>query len=456
MDQFSPTPFIPPAPTPPAAPLPLRGFLRAIRTNSLTLWPESAYHQDITQRRFIGRSNVLLCCPDAIHHVLVDNHANYRRSRASIRILRPIAGDGLLLSQGESWRQQRRTIAPALAPRVLPMLTRHIAATTQEVMPRLAAQAERDVDLLAEMQALALEIAGRSMFSLETQQFGPAMRREITIFGARHAQPHLMDMVLPPSVPTIRDVGRHVFRRRWMRLIDAIMQARLQAPATDAPRDLFDLLRLARDPETGAGFSMHELRDQIATMILAGHETTALTLCWALTLLAQAPDWQDWVAEEAAGAELTRDAAATTLTRLPRTRAVISETLRLFPPIFTMVREVARPDRIGALILAPTDVVMIAPWVLHRHHKLWDRPAAFDPTRFLPGAPPPPRFAYLPFGAGPRVCIGAQFALAEATIVLAAVIQRFQVSLASDRPVLPVGVITTRPDHAPPFRLRAR
>ena len=162
-------------------------------------------------------------------------------------------------------------------------------ACADEAIALLAAQTSEPLDLLAAMQNLALEIAGRSMFSLETRQYGAAMRRLLTEFNMRYARPHLLDMVLPPSIPTPRDLGRRRFQRRWMALIDEIMQERMSAPATDAPRDLFDLLLAARDPETGEGFSHDQLRDQIATMILAGHETTAVTLFWSLLLLAGAP-----------------------------------------------------------------------------------------------------------------------------------------------------------------------
>ena len=320
----------------------------------------------------------------------------------------------------------------------------------------LGAQADQPVDLLASMQFVALQIVGRSMFSLEMQQYGAAIRRLIAEFARRYAQPHLFDMVLPPSVPNARDIGRWLFQRKWMRLIETIMDARLRLPETDGPRDLFDLLRAARDPETGAGFSAPELRDQIATLMLAGHETTAVALFWALVLLAQAPEEQDRMAAEVADVDLGAQNAFGSLSRLPFTRAVVNETLRLFPPVFTMVREAIGPDRIGDIVLNRNDIVMIAPWVLHRHYKLWDRPAEFDPARFLPGAPAPPRFAYMPFGAGPRVCVGAQFALTEATVVLASVIQRFHVTLQDSRPVLPRAIISTQPDHAPLFRLRPR
>jgi cytochrome P450 len=394
---------------------------------------------------------VLLNAPNAIHHVLVDNHANYRRSAASVRILRPITGDGLLLSMGEAWRLQRRTVAPALGPRVIPLLCRHIMASTREALERLD---QPGVDLLTFIQTLTLDIAGRSMFSLETRQFGPDMQRLLTEFGERFARPHLFDMLLPPSVPTLRDWRRARFSKRWMGLIETMMLQRRGNPnPTEQPRDLLDLLIAARDPDTGMGFSPMELRDQVATLLLAGHETTAVTLFWACVMLANASDIQDWMAEELRTVDLTEDGVST---KLVRTRAVVNETLRLFPAAFTLVREAILPDQVGALQLPRRAVVMIAPWVLHRHHAFWSEPGAFDPARFLPGAPPPPRFAFMPFGTGPRICVGAQFAMAEAVLVLAALVQRFHVVLRDKRPVLPVAVVTTQPDHAPMFLLTRR
>ena len=453
MDTLPRERFVPPVPTPPPAPLPVREFLRAIRENALTIWPEAAYRDEIVVRRFLGRSNVLLNAPEAIHHVLVDNHANYRRSPATIRILRPIVGNGLLLSNGEAWRLQRRTVAPALGPRVIPLLCRHIIAAAHEALDRLRPDA--DLDLLAFMQSLTLDIAGRSMFSLETRRHGAAMRMLLTEFGEHFARPHLFDMLLPASIPTVRDWRRARFSKRWMHLIEAMMGERAASPnqAEDKPRDLLDLLRSARDPETGTGFSPAELRDQVATLILAGHETTAVTLFWACVLLARA-DWvQDWLAEELAGIDLADESVPA---RLIRTRAVVNETLRLFPAAFTLVREAVQPDRIGDLLLPRRSVVMIAPWVLHRHHAYWTDPGAFDPLRFMPEAPPPPRFAFMPFGAGPRICVGAQFAMAEAVLVLASLVQRFRLGLAGSQPVMPIAVVTTQPDHAPIFQLSRR
>jgi cytochrome P450 len=441
----------PPVPPAPEAPLPFRAFLRAIRTNALTMFPQAAYHEDHTTRSLLRRKNVTINTPDAIHHVLVGNPGNFRRSPASIRILRPITGEGLLLSEGDVWKLQRRTIAPALAPRVMPMLASHIVASTERAVAHLTTQTE-PIELLATMQNLALDIAGRSMFSLEMDRYGATMRAYMTQFGERYSRPSLLDMVLPPSIPSPNDLGRRRFKQRWMHFIETILTSRLNEPPAETPRDLFDLLRAARDPETGAAFTPPQLRDQVATLILAGHETTAVTLFWAIIMLAEAQDEQDWLAEETSQTTISPDA----IPNLIRTKAVVNETLRLFPAAFTIVRETIKHDRAGDIDLPPRTVVMIAPWILHRHHKLWDDPTAFRPARFMPDQPPPPRFAFMPFGAGPRICVGAQFAMSEAILVLAAIIGRFRVTRVDARPVLPVGIVTTQPDHPARIKLTPR
>jgi unspecific monooxygenase len=306
------------------------------------------------------------------------------------------------------------------------------------------------------MQFLALEVAGRSMFSVAMDRHGAALRELVMRYAERLGRPSLLDLLLPPAIPTPRDIARRRVRRRWKKLIGRIIAERQARTPGTAPSDLFDLLSTARDPETGAGFSGERLLDQVATLILAGHETTAVALFWALYLLAGAPEIQDHLATEAAALDLGPDNAAEALPQLVYTRAVIHETLRLYPPAYTLVRQARRPDNAGGVAVSAGAIVFIAPWVLHRHRRLWAQPEVFDPTRFLPGAPPPDRFAYLPFGIGPRVCVGAQFAMTEATLVLAGMLQAFRIERADAEPVEPIGIVTTQPDHPPLFRLHRR
>lgn len=438
---------------PPASPLAthLRGQAEAffvLRRNPLELWGAPAYEVAVAEGRFLGRAQLLLNDPAAIRHVLLTNAANYRRTGPTRRVLAPLLGDGLFLAEGEAWMHQRRTIAPALAPRTLPMLAGHVIAETDAELAALAGLTHRPLELLPRMQTLALRIAGRSMFSLEMEGFGAELRALLLEYGVSHAIPGLFDLVLPEG--TMADRGRAAFRARWLAFLDRVIAARAGLPADpDRPRDLFDLLAAARDPETGEGFSHAQLRDEVSTMILAGHETTAVTLFWALYLAARFPESQAAIAAEAAGG--ATDAAA-----LPATRAHVDETLRLYPPAFLIVREAAGPDEIAGRPVAAGTVIVISPWVLHRHRRLWQDPDAFDPARFLPGAPAPDRFAYLPFGAGPRICVGASFALTEAVLVLARLLGRFRVGLLGGGEVRPRGIVTTQPDRVVRFEIGER
>ena len=425
-----------------------RGIARALGENALLAFPPQAFDEEVVVRSFLGRRQVILSRPASIHHILVDNPENYRRTGATIRMLRPLLGKGLLLSEGEDWRHQRRIVAPAFAPRTIPILARHIAQATGAFINRVADCVGRPVDLLAEMQFLALEIAGRSMFSLAMDRHGPELRELITGYAEHLGRPSLLDFLLPLPIPSPRDLARRRFRRRWMVLIGRLIAERREGTPEGGAGDLFDLLSMEGDPD--------RLADQVATLITAGHETTAVALFWALYLVAVTPGIEEHIAAEVGPLDLGPDAANAALPKLIYTRAVVQEALRLYPPAFTLVRQARHADTAGGIAIPAGAVVMIAPWVLHRHRRLWSQPERFDPARFLPGAPPPERCAYLPFGMGPRVCIGAQFALNEATLVLAAMIRAFHIERADAEPIVPVAIVTTRPDHPPLFRLAPR
>ncbi len=424
------------------------GMAKVLGQNALATFPPEAFEEDVMARRFFGRRRIILNRPASIQHILIDNPANYRRTTPTMRMLLPLLGRGLLLSDGEDWKHQRRTVAPAFAPRTVPIVARHVAQASRALIAKLTTQGERPVDLRAEMQFLALDIAGRAMFSLAMDRHGTGLREMITLYGEHLGRPSLLDFLLPSVLPSPRDFARRRFRRQWMGLIGQIIAERRERASEAAPGDLFDLLAAEAPPD--------RLVEQTATMITAGHETTAVALFWALYLLAVTPDVQERVAKEAETLDLGPDSAAEAFPRLVYTRAVVQEALRLYPPAFTLVRQARRADDAGGVVIPAGAIVFISPWVLHRHRRLWSEPERFDPARFLPDAPAPDRFAYLPFGIGPRVCIGAQFALTEATLVLAAMVQTFHIERASSEPVVPVAIVTTQPDHPPLFRLRAR
>ena len=450
--------LVPPHPVPPEHELPIPAYLRSIRDNGLAGFPRRAFEEPVTRRGLLGRSSFVLNDPEAIRRVLVENQANYARTTGTVRILRPILGDGLLISEGVAWRHQRRTLAPAFTPRAIDGLVPHIAAAVTDGMARISVDAAAGpIDLFTAFRRLALEIAGRSMFSVGMDQYGTELRRFIAEYSVKIGRPHLLDIVTPPGWWVPLDWSRARFRRRWIPFLDRIIATR-QASARErgGSGDLLDLLSTARNPDTGAPFTPAELRDQVATMILAGHETTAGTLFWAAYMMALAPELQERVAAEARAADLTDPTGCQSDGRLPLIRAVVDETLRLYPAAFVIVRRALGPDMVAGHAVKASDVVLVSPWVLHRHRGLWSDPEAFDPGRFLPGATPPARFAYLPFGAGPRVCIGAQFALTEAVLALAQLLKRFRLVLEDREPILPHAVVTTQPNRLAQFRLIAR
>jgi len=447
------SPLIPPSP--PRAPDNMGTLRRVLMMgeNAIATWSQRAYEDDIIRGRFFGSSSYILNTPDAIKHVLVDNYENYARTVGAIRVLRPVLGEGLLIAEGKAWKHQRRTLAPAFTPRAVSGLIPHMIAVVDETVGRLKQSTGGPVDLREVMQRMTLDIAGRTMFSFEMGRHGATLRDFVFEYGTRLASPHLLDIVLPLSWPTPRDFARRRFRKRWTAFVAMLMAERRAAgKAEDAPpRDLFDLMGAARDPETGAAFTDAQLADEVATMILAGHETTATALFWALYLLALDPANQDRLAREVGAASDLGDPD-----KLPFTRAVVDEALRLYPPAFLIARAAIGPDRIAEFQVRRGDVVLMSPWLLHRHEKLWHAPNAFMPERFLPGAPPPERFAYLPFGAGARVCIGAHFALVEAVLALARLVAAFRIELLDTAPVIPVGVVTTQPNRSPTFKLTPR
>ena len=391
MDAAHPNVFIPPRPPIPARELTFFSFLRAIRTNALGMWTEAAYQEDVLVRRVLGHSQMLINAPDAIHRVLVENHANYRRSPASIRILRPITGNGLLLSDGEEWRHQRRTIAPALAPRTLPMLARHIVDLRAGGGHHASGRRPTSRSICSPPCRTWRSTSPAARCSRwRCAQYGAAMRRLLTEYGREATRkPHLLDMVLPPSIPTLRDFGRRRFQRRWMAFMagDHASASRRAAPRIRrATCSICCARRAIRKPARASRPPSCAIRCDDDPGRARDHGGDAVLVAGPAERCARRA-----AARRRGGMWAWRSRRITpmdVMPRLVRTRAVISETLRLYPPAFALAREAIGPDRAGAIDIPRGAVLMIAPWVLHRHRRLWRDPDAFDPSRFLPDAPP--------------------------------------------------------------------
>ena len=441
--------------TPPMPPMASNGvgglrLLFALRRNAYQAFPARCLDEPVVPLRALGRSLVLATAPDAIRHIMITQSEDYVRLPLGRRVLGPIVGEGLLVSEGETWREQRRAMAPAFTPRNIPIMARHIIRSTESSCARLERSLGREMDLLQELQTLSLDIAANSLFSMEASSFSTSLRTILSEYMSGVGRLFPSDVLLPEVIPTPTRARRAEFRQRWTQLIRSIIEVRRKAGNPDAPRDLFDLLSAAHGAERES-----LLADEVSTMIVAGHETTALALFWACTLLAQAPRWQEAVANEARQCDLSADGAAESLPKLQLTRAVVEETLRLYSPAFMTGRLAQQTHEICGTRVPAGAIILLPYWMLHRSPRWWAHPTAFDPTRFLNGAEPE-RLTYLPFGVGRHVCIGAQLAMSEAVLATARLFRQFTFEMTSTRPVLPVGTLSTRPDHSPRFLLRSR
>jgi len=437
-------------PMPPMASNRIGGLqlLFAMRRNALSAFPERCIDEPVVRLRAAGRPLVLVTAPDAVGHMMITHSEDYVRLPFGRRVLGPIVGRGLLTSEGETWRQQRRAMAPAFTPRNVPIMSAHIMRCAEASCARLERAAGQPINLLEEMQTLSLEIAATSLFSMEAATFADQVRALVSEYMGTVGRLYLTDVFLPDSIPTPMRRRRADFRRRWTSLIASIIQARRQSGTRDAPRDLFDLLSDAHGEDR-----QDLLVDEVATMIVAGHETTALALFWMCSLLAKSPEWQARLVAEASHHDLSASAAGKTLPRLEIARAIVQETLRMYSPGFMAGRLAKKTHEICGVTVPKGSMVLIPFWLIHRNPQWWPHPTSFDPSRFLNGAEPT-RHTYLPFGVGRHVCIGAQLAMSEAILAIARIAQQFTIRMVDDRPILPVATLTTRPDYAPRFALQ--
>ena len=397
----------------------------------------------------------LVSDPSAIKRVLVDNAENYGKDSIQRRILSAGLADGLLGVEGNRWQAQRRTLAPLFARKTILSFTSPMLSAADSLAARWKRiGTQGPVDVAAEMTLLTLNVLALTIFSDgisgDPDEFRLAMRSYFESIG----RIGVFDLLgISPKVPRL---GSTQLRRTVMyfeSIVEEMIAKRQRLEPTNcAPEDLLTLLIRATDPSTGRPMSPGEVKSNILTFLSAGHETTANTLTWSLFLLSQSPYWRKRVREEA-DRELPgpRDGL---IDRLVVTKAVVEEALRLYPPISALSRVASQADVLGSCAVSRGSLVVIAPYVLHRHQRIWERPFAFDPARFLERSRERiGRFSYLPFGTGPRTCIGAAFALQEATLVLATLVHRFEMQLSSDAKVWPLQRVTLRPAKGLPMRV---
>jgi cytochrome P450 len=436
--------------------MPLLRFLRTLRDSSVATYGEEMFEEAVVERRVLWQRFLIVNAPRGVQRVLLDNAGNYSKSRIARRLIEPGIGRGLLTSEGDTWRRQRRTMAPSFDHRSLMSYAPAMTEATAVLLARWDRLPDgAPLDIAAEMMRLTLKIIAHTMFSTDAEDIGPIVEEAVGRYQ-REVRPGLVDLLnLPDWWPRPDTRGRWQIFDRLDAVIDRLV--RREAAAVGETKDLLARLLEARDAETGRPMDSRELRDQVVTIFMAGHETTAQALTWTWYLLSQHPAEEAKFHAELARVLGGRAPAFEDLAQLRYTRMVLEESMRLYPPAHTMSREALAEDEIEGHRVAKGAVVSIVPWVIHRHRTLWDRPDVFDPERFAPERTAErPRFAYIPFGGGPRICIGAGFAMTEALIILAMLGQRYSLRLAPDAAVEPVGLITLRPRHGLPMRLDRR
>jgi cytochrome P450 len=401
---------------------------------------------DIVSVPTLVGSLTLIFHPDGVRHVLQENHRNYNKDVPDYHVLSLVLGKGLLTNDGESWLRLRRLIQPAFhRERVAAfgtLMTDTTLTWTQRWETSSFVETNKPLNLTQEMSSLALNVVGKALFGTDLRAQTERVGRALTAVNHLLASAFYLPWVL--SLPTPQRHRLSTARRELYTVVEQIIRERRGRPAQHD--DLLEMLLEARDEETGEGMTDQQVRDEVLTLLLAGHETTANALSWAFFLLAQHPHVEARLQEEYQRVLKGRSAVIEDLPQLPYTCMVIEETLRLYPPAWGLGRRALGNDEIGGYCIPKGAYVLLFPYVTHRHPAFWERPDAFEPERFTAGqVAGRPRFAYFPFGGGPRLCIGNQFALSEAQLILAMILSRYQLRLLPGAVVTPEPLVTLRP-----------
>jgi enediyne biosynthesis protein E7 len=423
--------------------LAIPGLLRKLWTDRLSLLTDAATEFGDVVRFAIGPKTIYFFNhPDHAKHVLADNAANYHKGMGLAEARRRILGDGLLTSEGELWRRERRLIQPSFRRDRLAGFTDVITDAGQELVSRLRARNGGTIDVAGEMTRLTMTILGKTLLDADLTPFrmlGPA-------FEVAQDQA-MFEMVTLGALPLWLPLPRHRRFRQARRRIEDVVEALVASRAHGGQQDgdMISLLASAYRDEKDAGTRWRILRDELVTILLAGHETTASTLSWTWYLLSRHPEVASAMHAEAAEILGDRVPGHEDLARLPYTTTVIQEAMRLYPPVWGLPRKALAADEIGGYQVPAGADVMICPYTLHRHPGFWPRPEEFRPERFEASAVDlAHRYAYIPFGAGPRVCIGSHLGMMEATLIAAMVAREFRFELADQTDPVPEAMLSLR------------
>jgi len=407
------------------------------------------YGDAIRFRAALNFYGYLFFHPDHYQHILQDNNRNYTKMpHPSLSLLRPVVGNGLLTSDGDFWRRQRRLAAPAFHRKRIAAFASTMTAATDTMLENWHTLAKdgRPLDVNEAMMHLTLEIVGKTLFSIDLTREADTVGEAFSVVNeeiARLTSIPFADIGLKiPFLPTTRRINKNT--AVLTQIVHGIIQERRQSNLET--EDLLGMLMAARDEDSGEGMSDQQLHDEVMTIMLAGHETTAVALAWTFYLLSEHPAVRAELEAEVDGVLNGRLPTMDDMPNLPYTTMVLEESMRLYPPAYAIARWGHEEDEVGGYYLPKNAVITTSPYVTHRHPEFWDDPEQFDPQRFTPERKAErPRYAYLPFGGGPRICIGNSFAMTEATLLLASIVQRYRLSLVPGTRVALEPLITLRP-----------
>ncbi|MGR3510231.1 MAG: cytochrome P450 [Sulfitobacter sp.] len=423
------------------------GILKSLsmaRRNILSIIPQIATTQPMVSGK-TGKRWHMVMDPTAIRAILLDRLDDYPKSLVTKNLLKPAIGDSLFIAEGAHWRWQRRAAAPAFSHRNVLNLAPIMTAAAERSCGRVAQAGPRAIDFLGEMVTTTFEVISDVTFSGDDTFDRNAVHGAIDDYIAEAGKISLFDILgFPDWVPRPGRIMSGKALREMKQVADRAIDDRSRRGNTGTP-DLLDLLLQGEDPKTKRRMNTAELRDNLLTFIVAGHETTALTLAWSLYLMGFDQTTQEKARTEAQSVLQGRAATGSDVDNLPYIRQIIEEALRLYPPAGIISRSARRPDTLGGREIRTGDTVMIPIYALGRHKLLWDDPDAFRPERF-DDRKNIDRYAYLPFGDGPRICIGASFALQEAVIILATLLSRFRFTPVPGKDPEPVMILTLRPE----------
>jgi cytochrome P450 len=410
--------------------------------NAVYGWSEGAFAQRHFKFKVVRFTVHVPLEPESIQRVLLDNATNYVKPAVVKKLLDPMIGRGLLTSDGAFWREQRRIVSASFTPPAIEAFAPAFAAAADE---RSGTWRDGEIrDMAGEATATAMAVIANTLFSGDPRLKTEQAVAHISAALDSTAQARITAIFGLPQIGWTPALRRGIRGRRFLRgILGTLVRERIAGGGTDFLADIVEALQARFPPDEAAALAL----DNAVTFYLAGHETTANALAWTLFLLSEQPELQSAVAEEARSAQGEEE-------RLPLLRRVIEESMRLYPPVPRLDRQAVAADRLGDYDVAPGDIISIWPWLVHRHRALWTEPDRFDPDRFLPERRAAlHRFQYIPFGGGPRVCVGQRFAMAEALIILSRWLADWAFAPLHGRAVTPSGAVTLRPAGGLPLVL---